>query len=724
MMRDIQEILKKYWGYDTFLPLQQEAMVCALEGRDSVVVLPTGGGKSLCFQAPAMALPGLAVVVSPLISLMKDQVDALTECGIPAARLDSSLSPEEQREIIGRIRQGKLKLVYLAPERLVSASCIELLKAVELSLIAVDEAHCVSMWGHDFRPEYRALGILKQTFPDTAIHSYTATATMKVREDIADQLRLDRPEMLVGSFDRPNLVYKVERRTDAVGQVCAVLDRFKGESGIVYCIRRADVDELNAQLCAQGYRAVPYHAGMAAFDRKKNQEAFITEKIDTIVATIAFGMGIDKSNVRYVIHAGMPKSLEHYQQESGRAGRDGLEAECRLLYSGGDYGVWKSLLANANGEARSIALGKLNQMYDYCTGVGCRHAALLDYFGQQAEKENCAACDICLGEVDSIDDAQKIAQKILACVVRLNEGFGADYTSLVLVGSREQRILRNGHDKLSTYGLLSDRPKSAIRDWIEQLVSQDFLRKTGEFRVLAVTDKGWQVIRGQETPRLLKPARESGRVSRAAKQSWAGVDRELFEEMRLLRRELAEQKSVPAFVVFSDAALRDMARRRPSSQIGFMEVHGVGQQKNKEYGAQFVAAIVEYCRANGVETDAKLPVEVFPASTTVGKPSPSIKRSAARRQAFHLFEQGATIAEVAQAVDRAMSTTVQYLVEYIQQENIIESDSWVDRDTFARVSRAARDTGVEQMRPIFEKLEGGVDYDRIRICMACLRNMQ
>ncbi|MEE9465883.1 MAG: ATP-dependent DNA helicase RecQ, partial [Candidatus Neomarinimicrobiota bacterium] len=399
MIRDIEKALKTYWGYDGFLPLQKEAMTSVLGGRDSIVVLSTGGGKSICYQAPAVVLPGLALVVSPLISLMKDQVDALNECGVQAARLDSSMSPEERRAVYSRIQQGTLKLLYLSPERLVSDGFIERLGKTELSFIAVDEAHCVSMWGHDFRPDYRELGLLKKAYPDKAIHAFTATATERVRNDIARQLRLEKPELLVGAFDRPNLVYKVTRRGKIVNQVCAVLDQHQSESGIIYCIRRKDVDKMCVVLTDKGYRVLPYHAGMGDQERKINQEAFIREKVNVIVATVAFGMGIDKSNVRYVIHAGMPKSLEHYQQESGRAGRDGLEADCVLFYSAGDYGTWQRILREMDPEPKEIALGKVQEIFNFCTGVTCRRQAILNYFGQDLGKANCGACDVCLGDL-------------------------------------------------------------------------------------------------------------------------------------------------------------------------------------------------------------------------------------------------------------------------------------------------------------------------------------
>ena len=589
----IRDVLELHWGYDGFLPLQQEAMRCVLDDRDTVVVLPTGGGKSLCFQAPAVVRPGVGLVVSPLISLMKDQVDGLKAAGVAAACLNSSMDPAERREVYEDLRAGELDLLYVAPERLVQSNMLDTLAESDVSLVAVDEAHCISQWGHDFRPEYRQLKMLKETLPGTAIHAYTATATQQVRDDIVEELGLEEPEMLVGSFDRPNLSYKVMVRDGVADQISAIMDRHPGESGIVYCISRRDVEKTSEQLNQRGYHTRPYHAGMDDQQRKANQDAFIAERVETIVATVAFGMGIDKSNVRYVVHAAMPKSLEGYQQETGRAGRDGLEAECCLLYTGGDYGRWRAILEGSDSEPTEGAWRSLQAMQEFAGSVVCRHSSLVEYFGQSLDGDNCGACDVCLGELDQVDDALEIGQKILSSVVRQDQRFGADYTVKVLRGSSDQRILDNRHDDLSTYGLLADSDVRAVRGWVEQLVAQGFLAKTGEYNVLMVTESGRSLLRGDVTPRLLKPAARAAKVrkSRAHDDSWEGVDRDLFERLRELRRRLADEKSVPAYVVFGDASLRDMARKKPGTPTEFLDVHGVGQKKAADYGELFLAAI-------------------------------------------------------------------------------------------------------------------------------------
>jgi ATP-dependent DNA helicase RecQ len=451
--------------------------------------------------------------------------------------------------------------------------------------------------------------MLKTAFPNIALHAYTATATPRVQSDIIEQLGLDDPEVLVGSFDRPNLTYKVERRRDRLAQILEVLGRHKKEAGIIYCISRKNVEEVSATLNARGYRTLPYHAGLEDAQRKHNQEAFIQERVDIIVATVAFGMGIDKSNVRFVIHAGMPKSLEAYQQESGRAGRDGLEAECCLFYSGADFTLWQRLLDEAEGEARQAALGSLSAMYNFCTGLVCRHRALVRHFGQDLPDGSCNACDVCLNELDLVADPLIVAQKILSCVVRLKQAYGADYTAMVLSGSQDQRILDLGHNELTTWGLLSDAGKRNIRDWIEQLVGQGFLEKLGEYNTLGLTESGRQLLKGEAECKLLKqrPAKKSERSAKrgagVAAESWEGVDEKLFEALRELRRHKADELRVPAYVVFSDASLRDMARLRPSSRAMFREVKGVGDKKLQDYGDEFVGFITAHCRERGLTVD-------------------------------------------------------------------------------------------------------------------------
>ena len=463
----LQAELQRYWGYDSFRPLQAEAMECVLQDQDSVVVLPTGGGKSLCFQIPALCRDGLAVVVSPLISLMKDQVDGLKACGVPAECVNSTQSMDTRRQIANALRRGEIKLLYVSPERLLTDRMLQFLETIPLAFFAIDEAHCISSWGHDFRPEYRGLRILKERFPQQHIHAYTATASEQVRQDIASQLGLNEPRYLVGSFDRPNLTYRVRPRGKLLRQIQEILAERRGESGIIYCISRAEVERTAVALQEQGIRALPYHAGLDDEVRKRNQEAFIEDRADIIVATVAFGMGIDKPNVRFVIHAAMPKSLESYQQESGRAGRDGLESDCWLFYAPGDYLTWKGMINHEDPVAQQGAVESLQSIANFCTSVICRHQSLVGYFGETLPQTCGKACDVCLNELDVVDNPLILGQKIISCVVRLRERFGADYTSLVLNGSQDQRIHQFGHDQLSTYGILADYERRQVRDWIE-----------------------------------------------------------------------------------------------------------------------------------------------------------------------------------------------------------------------------------------------------------------
>ncbi|MFM7844368.1 MAG: DNA helicase RecQ, partial [Planctomycetota bacterium] len=583
-----------------------------------LVVLPTGGGKSLCYQAPALCRDGLAIVVSPLISLMKDQVDTLRSNGIAAAYINSSQAGDERWRVANDVLSGYLKMLYIAPERLIQPRTLDFLAQVPLAMIAIDEAHCISEWGHDFRPEYRSLHLVRQRFPTVSMHAFTATATPRVREDILRQLQLRDPQLLVGSFDRPNLVYRVVRRSGRLQQIQRIIEQHRGESGIVYCNTRRDVETLQVELSNLGYRTAPYHAGLTDKQRHRYQEQFVEDQIDTIIATVAFGMGIDKPDVRYVIHAGMPKSLENYQQESGRAGRDGLAAECTLLYSGADVVSWrKRLSGDGFGDQDPMSeppdpavveasLKSIDAMAAYCTGAVCRHRSLVQYFGQDLVGESCRACDLCLGDIDLVPDSLIVAQKILSSIVRQQQRFGGEYTALVLKGSHDSRVTQNGHDRLSTYGLLKQESLRTIRDWIEQLVGQGHLTKAGEFNVLQVTPSGWEVLRGQQTPRLLKPTQESGAEKEERKkrrvsvesESWEGVDRGLFQILRSLRSERADELGVPPYIVFGDASLRDMAREMPQTLAEFRRIKGVGEKKLADFGDAFIACIQHYVRSS------------------------------------------------------------------------------------------------------------------------------
>ena len=584
-----------------------------LEGRDSLVVLPTGGGKSLCYQAPAAHLRRFAVVVSPLIALMKDQVDGLRQAGVPAAVLNSSQTSAERAAVMRAVAGGGVQLLYVAPERLVMDGFVERLQRTAPAFFAVDEAHCISQWGHDFRPEYRQLRTLRAAFPGVAVHAYTATATPQVRNDIVSELRLQNARVLVGSFDRPNLIYRVRPRTDRLAQVTAAINRHRDQAGIVYCIRRSEVDELAAALVRRGVRALRYHAGLADDERRANQEAFVNERVDVVVATVAFGMGIDRSNVRYVIHTGMPKSLEHYQQEAGRAGRDGLEAECLLLVSGGDYGLWKSVMSPDGAEPAPGALRKLGEMYAFCQQTVCRHRALVTYFGQPYEREGCGACDVCLGETVQGADTSGVAGKIMEAVGELRGRFGATHVADVLAGASTGRIGQLGHDRLAAYGALRGQKKAQVRAWIDQLLAHGLLARTDdEYPTVTLTAQGRAVLNGEGSAPALASAgavRPTAADSHEALEgertapvsSDPGVyDRVLFEELRTLRRRVADERGVPPYLIFSDASLRDMARLRPLTLEQFREVKGVGDWKLETFGERFLAVVRR--AASGVPT--------------------------------------------------------------------------------------------------------------------------
>jgi ATP-dependent DNA helicase RecQ len=597
----LRDAIARCWGYTTLRPLQEEAMNAVLAGRDSIVVLPTGAGKSLCFQAPAVVQSGLAVIVSPLISLMKDQVDTLVGNGVPAALYNSSLASNEKADVIAGLRQGRYRLLYVSPERLVGEGgdgFLSLLSSCNVSFVAVDEAHCISQWGHDFRPEYRQLGRLRQLLPGIAVHAYTATATARVRQDIAAQLGLTNPLEFVGSFDRPNLLYRVLPRATLKKQLLEVLGRHRREAGIIYCTSRREVDALADWLTGIGVAALPYHAGLSDRERGRNQDAFLNERVDVMTATVAFGMGIDRSDVRFVVHAGAPRSLEHYQQESGRAGRDGLEAECLLIYSPADFMKWRSMLEQ-NGELTDAAKGLLRQMERYAASVGCRHRHLAEYFGDQYAGDRCGACDYCLDELESAADPIVLARKILSCVARVGQRFGATHVAGVLRGQSSEQIIARGHSELSTFGLLPLATVAELRGYIEQLSGFGLLQQTDDtYPVLKLTARGLALLKDDASFPDLTLARQRAAKkdaprakSRVEAESWQDVDRDLFDRLRAVRLDIARSRGVPPYVIFHDATLREMARLRPTSINALLTVKGVGARKADDLGETFLAAI-------------------------------------------------------------------------------------------------------------------------------------
>ncbi len=720
----LKGVILRHWGYRDFRPLQERAMRASLEGRDSLVVLPTGGGKSLCYQAPAVVRGGTTVVVSPLIALMKDQVDGLQACGVPAIQIDSSQTATERFAYLQDIRDGAVRLVFVSPERLVLTDFQRLLRDIDVRTFAIDEAHCISHWGHDFRPEYREMGRLRELFPAAAVHAYTATATERVRQDIIDQLALRAPEVLVGNFDRPNLTYRVLPRQNQLKQVLEVIERHPEEGGIVYCISRREVDEVSAGLVKQGVKAAAYHAGLSQEQRKQAQDAFIAEESDVVVATVAFGMGIDRSNIRFVLHASMPKSVEHYQQETGRAGRDGLPAECVLLYSGNDPRVWRSIIersAQEGGAGPDYVAGAvrhLDHMDRYCRGATCRHRALVEYFGQTYEIANCGSCDLCLNDTEEVPDAVVVAQKILSCVARVNQGFGIGHVISVLRGEDTDNVRKRGHDRLSTYGLLKEHSKPGLRDWVYQLIGQGVLLQVGDdYPLLKLNDGSWEVMRGQRPVRLVQLARREKAVkAKAEGVSWEGVDRDLFEALRVLRKRLADEKRVPPYVVFNDTTLREMARVRPSSLERMRAISGVGDTKLREFGQAFLDVVEEHCGGRELGRDQKHgsgrpPAEVKAAPAAA---KPNLQREAA----YDLFRRGASLDEVARQTGRARSTVLDYLAQYIGDARPKSVAPWVSEEVYQRVLAASRRLETQYLRPIFVALGEKVAYEEIRVVLA------
>ena len=602
-MPALEQKLKEVFGYDTFRPHQREICQSFMTGRDTLAVLPTGAGKSLCYQLPAVIGDGLTVVVSPLIALMKDQVDQLTASGVAATFLNSTLDSAEAKKRFAKLYAGEYRLLYLAPERLMLPDFLPKLGEWGMKALAVDEAHCISEWGHDFRPEYRRLREVRETFADIPLLALTATATPRVREDIRTQLELRDPEIFIASFNRPNLTYRVVPKAKAAAQVVKFVGERGGEAGIVYAQSRRAAESLAAALCEAGVRAAPYHAGLEADERARNQEGFLRDEVQVVCATIAFGMGINKPNVRYVIHADLPKNVESYYQETGRAGRDGLPSECLLLYSRGDVVKYLRFFDEiSDRQARQEARTQLEKMTHFAEDERCRRVALLGYFGEHWEEENCGACDQCLAPREKWDATTDV-QKLLSCVLRLRQksGFstGLQHAVEVLTGGKSEKILRWGHDTVSTYGLGRDQPRAYWVDLGRQLLRLGLLEATEDkFATISVSARGMEVLRErtpvQLTRPMVVPAKDKSPGAARKRRPRAGeveCDEGLFDVLRKLRAELARGRNVPPYVVFSDATLRHMARDYPRDEMSLLQVPGVGERKLSAYGQVFLAAI-------------------------------------------------------------------------------------------------------------------------------------
>ncbi len=600
MPQSAQQILQTVFGYHDFRPHQQQIIDDVAAGADTFVLMPTGGGKSLCYQIPALLLPGTAIVISPLISLMKDQVDALEANGVRAACYNSSLGQGEARQTLARLHGGELDLLYVAPERLMSADFLARLKTVQLALFAVDEAHCVSQWGHDFRPEYVQLGALREQFPEIPMVALTATADPQTRKDILHRLRLRRPQVHVTGFDRPNIRYSALEKSRPFEQLRAFLNRVEGDRGIVYALSRKRVEEVADKLQLAGFRALPYHAGLPAAHRQEAHEKFMRDEVDVVVATVAFGMGIDKPDVRFVVHYDLPKNIEGYYQETGRAGRDGLPAEALLLFGAQDMVMARRLVENSrNEEQKRIEGHKLNSMVAFAEALTCRRRVLLRYFGEE-QSEDCGNCDIC-SEPPECYDATVDAQKALSCVYRVGQRFGMRHVVDVLRGMDNEKIRNLRHNELSTYGIGGDRSDAEWTSLFRQLIHRGYLiQDIANYSVLKLTGEARALLKGETRLELAKPRlRQSVRKRKREAAPVEGRDELLFELLRGLRKELAEEEGIAPFMVFGDAALTQMAIHLPKNRGEFLEINGVGEKKLEWYGERFLQEIASYRESRG-----------------------------------------------------------------------------------------------------------------------------
>jgi ATP-dependent DNA helicase RecQ len=701
------EILQTRFGYSSFR-LEQEAIInTVLQKNDTFVLMPTGGGKSLCYQIPALIFNGLTVVISPLIALMKDQVDALRLNGVPAAFLNSTQSTQQQDEILQKINSKELKLLYLAPE----STFFKKISSFDVSLIAIDEAHCISHWGHDFRPEYLMLAHLKRTMPHVPVIALTATADRLTRKDILEKLELNNPVTFVSSFNRANIRYTVEQKKRSFEKLLDFLEKRKDEPGIIYCLSRASTETLANDLSEEGFEALPYHAGMEKEKRAKHQEMFLRDEAKIIVATIAFGMGIDKSNVRYVVHMDLPKNIESYYQETGRAGRDGLDSEALLFYSYADVSKMKKFVEiEGNTEQTNIYLKKLDQMATYGDLSTCRRKYLLNYFDEETTNY-CGNCDSCLTRVERVDGTI-LAQKVLSAVARLQERFGAGYIIDFLRGSNTVKI-QEGHKAIKTFGIGAELAREEWSVIVRDLLSQGYLAKSeGTYPVLKLTPKSAEVLSGSGRVMLIKSAEKI-----EVREKNTDYETALFQHLKDVRRKFAALENVPAYIVLSDATLIELATYLPQNAVELSKISGFGQVKIQKYGKQFEEVIVDYCRDHQLKTRIHLK---SPKRQRNGKPG---RETETKQQSFELFQQGHSTHKIAELRGLSPMTIEGHLAFYVQHGKI-KIDQLMDTSKIAPIQRAIERAGGNALTPIKGLLGDAYSFGEIKMVMAHLSALQ
>ena len=715
----LDALLKRHFGYDAFRPLQRDIIESLLERRDVVAILPTGAGKSLCYQLPALAAEGLTLVVSPLIALMKDQVDQLHAAGVAATFLNSTLDGAEARRRMDGLRDGKYNLLYVAPERVMTPDFAPSLREWNVTTLAVDEAHCISEWGHDFRPEYRRLRELREWLPDAPVIALTATATPRVREDIARQLDMREPAKFLASFNRPNLNYHVEPKARAGRQVVDFVRKHPGASGIVYCQSRKRTEAIAAELRQAGVSAVSYHAGMEGEDRARAQEAFLRDEVNVVCATIAFGMGINKPDVRFVIHADLPKNVEGYYQETGRAGRDGLPSDCMLLYARGDVVKYQRFLEdNPDETARETARRQLAQMADFAESTDCRRRGLLGYFGEKWEQENCGGCDNCLNPRETWD-ATTEAQKLMSCAIRVRKAsgydFGLSHLANILIGSKVEKLLRIGHDQLTTYGIGKEHSAAQWMEIGRQLQRQGLLTAAdGDRPTVGITTAGMEALKSRTTIKLTR-LMSAAKKPAALRAGDIPCDEELFEKLRGLRKQLADEAGVPPYVVFTDVTLRHISRNYPLDHRAMSAIPGVGERKLADYGGLFIAAVAGWLDG-GNEKREFAPLDLAaPTPRTAAKPAGTNGTAAI---SCEMFQIGKSIGEIAIERGLAESTIENHIAQAVEAGRDYDPRQFYTEAEEAEMRTAFEGYEEVALKPVHDHLGGRISYGKLRIFRA------